>query len=506
MNTEIGKAYVQIVPSAKGIEGSIQKVLNGESVDAGKKSGGLISSHIKGAITAAGIGAVLTKSIKEGAQYEQAVGGIETLFKSYSGEMVKYANDAWKTAGISANAYMEQSTSFAASLLQSVKGDVQLAGEAANQAVIDMADNANKMGTPLENIQNAYQGFAKQNYTMLDNLKLGYGGTKTEMERLLADAEKFSGVHYDINNLNDVYSAIHVIQGELGITGTTAKEAEKTLSGSFTSMGSAFSNFMAQLSTGGDVEKALGDLTDSAVTFFIGNLIPAGGKIVAALPGIIIQTMGTTLPKIITTLTDEATDLLEGTTPGTVEKYVASFLPKLVAGGVKLTGALLKSFITLGPALIKAAASSGKGFIDGMWNVVTNGVGKLIAKVKAAFKFNVSLPKIALPHFSIVPSGWKLGDLLKGSIPKLSISWHQDGKILDKPTLLHGAGENGAEAIIPLDKKPKMKPFAEAIAEYSGGRSNVYNIGDVRLDVSDLKDIATIEKLAQLFKRAKAFV
>ena len=172
--SDIGTAYVQIVPSAQGISGSIRKVLGGEADAAGADAGGKISGKIKGALAAAGIGAALgagiTKSIKEGANLEQAIGGIETLFKDSSDQMIKYADNAFKTAGISANTYMEQATSFSASLLQSTGGDTKKAAEAANQTIIDMSDNANKMGTNIQDIQNAYQGFAKQNYTMLDNL------------------------------------------------------------------------------------------------------------------------------------------------------------------------------------------------------------------------------------------------------------------------------------------------------------------------------------------------
>lgn len=178
------------------------------------------------------------------ADLEQNVGGVETLFKKSSDKVIKNAEKAYKTAGISANNYMSTVTSFSASLLQSLSGDTEKAADVADMALIDMADNANKFGTSMESIQNAYQGFAKQNYTMLDNLKLGYGGTKEEMERLLEDAQKISGVKYDITNLNDVFQAIHVIQQELDITGTTAKEAEETISGSVASMKAAWDNFL----------------------------------------------------------------------------------------------------------------------------------------------------------------------------------------------------------------------------------------------------------------------
>lgn len=191
-----------------------------------------------------GVVAVGTASIKSYADLEQNIGGVETLFKGSADKVKKYANEAYKTAGISANKYMETTTSFAASLLKSLKGDTEKAAEVSNMALIDMADNSNKMGTAMESIQYAYQGFAKQNYTMLDNLKLGYGGTKEEMQRLLKDAQKLTGVKYDISNLNDIFQAIHVIQGELGITGTTAKEAEETISGSINSLKASWDNFL----------------------------------------------------------------------------------------------------------------------------------------------------------------------------------------------------------------------------------------------------------------------
>lgn len=266
---DLGKAYVQIVPSAQGISGSISKVLGGEASSAGESAGESIASKLVGklktVIAAAGIGKFVSDAISEGADYEQMVGGMDTLYKKDSETMVKYANEAFKTAQISANEYMDTATKFSASLLTSLGGDTKKAAEAANSAIIDMADNANKMGSNMEDIQNAYKGFAKQNYTMLDNLSLGYGGTKEEMERLLADAEKLSGTKYDISNLNDVYSAIHVIQGEMGITGTSALEAGTTVSGAVNMMKSAWSNLLAQMSSseGGDVTGAMKNLVTS---------------------------------------------------------------------------------------------------------------------------------------------------------------------------------------------------------------------------------------------------
>ena len=191
----------------------------------------------------AGIGKVVSQAFTEGSALEQSLGGIETLYKENADKMKAYAKEAYKTSGVSANAYMENVTSFSASLISSLKGDTSKAADIANRAMQDMSDNSNKFGTNIQDIQNAYQGFAKQNYTMLDNLKLGYGGTKEEMQRLLKDAQKLSGQKYDISNLADVYTAIGVIQDNLDITGTTAKEAATTFSGSFASMKAATQDF-----------------------------------------------------------------------------------------------------------------------------------------------------------------------------------------------------------------------------------------------------------------------
>lgn len=287
MATELGKAYVQIIPSAKGISGMIQKEIGGEVASAGVSAGESLGSKMVGAISgviaAAGIGKAFSAAINEGAALQQSLGGIETLFKGSADKVKGYANEAYKTTGLSANAYMENVTGFSASLLQSLGGDTNKAAETANMAMIDMSDNANKMGTSMESIQMAYQGFAKQNYTMLDNLKLGYGGTKQEMQRLLADAEKLTGVKYDINNLSDVYNAIHAIQENLDITGTTAKEAASTFSGSFESMKAAAQNVLGKIAIGENVMPALESLLETTKTFLFGNFLPMVGNILSGL-------------------------------------------------------------------------------------------------------------------------------------------------------------------------------------------------------------------------------
>ncbi len=288
MAGSVAKAYVQVIPSAEGIKGKLSNVFNSEMPSAGESAGGIFGSNlvgkIKGLIAAAGIGKILSESLQAGAALQQSLGGIETLFKDSASTVIANAEKAYKTAGMSANEYMETVTGFSASLLQSLGGDTAAAASAADVALQDMADNANKMGTSMESIQYAYQGFAKQNYTMLDNLKLGYGGTKTEMERLLADAQKLTGIEYNIDNLSDVYSAIHVIQEEMGITGATANEAATTFSGSLASMKASFSDLLANLSTGRDIGPSLTALGETIFTFVQNNLLPMVGNIFAALP------------------------------------------------------------------------------------------------------------------------------------------------------------------------------------------------------------------------------
>lgn len=291
MATELGKAYVQIIPSARGMKGMLSKELGADIPQVGKEVGESLAGKLIGVtkklIAAAGIGKLIHSSLMEGADLQQSLGGIETLFKGSADVVKKYANEAYKTTGLSANAYMENVTGFSASLLQSLGGDTRKAADVANMAMVDMADNSNKMGTSMDRIQDAYQGFAKQNYTMLDNLKLGYGGTKTEMQRLLADAQKLTGVKYDINNLSDVYQAIHAIQENLDITGTTAKEAATTFSGSFASMKAAAQNVLGKLALGEDIMPSLHQLFETVKTFLVGNLIPMVWNVLKGIPQVL---------------------------------------------------------------------------------------------------------------------------------------------------------------------------------------------------------------------------
>lgn len=342
------------------------------------------------------------QSIQGFAEQEQLIGGIDTLFKENSAQVQQYANNAYKTAGLSANEYMETVTSFSASLLQSLGGDTKAAAEKADQAITDMSDNSNKMGTDMTSIQNAYQGFAKANYTMLDNLKLGYGGTKEEMQRLLTDAEKISGIKYDISSYADIVDAIHVVQTEMGITGTTAKEAATTIEGSANSMKSAWSNLLTGMS---NENLNLGDLVQNVVDSvgaFADNLIPrlqimlprfaegltnlanglapyVGPALETLLPSL-MQGIGGLVSGIVQAL-PMAVAAVSEVVPMLVEQ-LTSLLPQIISAGVEIIAALAsgigENLPTLIPAVVDAIITITEGLLDHI-DLLIIAAGQLIA-------------------------------------------------------------------------------------------------------------------------------
>ena len=362
---ELGKAYVQIVPSAQGIKSALTEMFDEETEGLGEQTGQSIGQELIGTlkkvIAAAGIGKIISDSINMGGALQQSLGGVETLFKDSADTVKEYAAQAYRTVGLSANDYMEQTTSFAASLLSSVSQDTDAAAQLANMAMVDMADNANKMGTDMQDIQNAYQGFAKQNYTMLDNLKLGYGGTQAEMQRLLNDATKISGVKYDLGNLADMYSAIHIIQQEMDITGTTAKEAATTLTGSFAAMKAAAENVMGNWSTGADLTEPLQALADTAQTFLVDNLLPMIGNVLAGIPEIVYSLV----PELLQTGTELLSSLAQGFTEG-IPEFFSTALPQLLAFTDQLRDNAA-SFVDAGLNLITQLLN---GLIAGLPNLI----------------------------------------------------------------------------------------------------------------------------------------
>lgn len=348
--TDLGKAYVQIVPSAQGIKASIQEVmgkpLEEQADNSGSTFGSMLISKIKGAITIAGIGKLLSASLTEGGALQQSIGGIETLFGNSANVIKKAAQTAFKDAGVSANTYMEQTTSFAASLVSSCGGNTAKAAEIAKRAMVDMSDNANKMGTDLQDIQNAYQGFAKQNYTMLDNLKLGYGGTKTEMARLIKDASTYKDSQEKLNvsvkdgdmSFSNIANAISVVQDHMKISGTTAEEASTTLTGSFGMVKASVQDFLGALSTGDGVWRTFKNTISSLGTFIGGNLLPMIGNI------------GSSIVSILTNSFNNMPGILDA-----VQKFasnIAAQAPQFIKSGFELLNKLADGIISALPVMI----------------------------------------------------------------------------------------------------------------------------------------------------------
>lgn len=597
----LGKAYIQIIPSMEGTGSKISAFLNGEGVKAGNEAGeasgksmmqSLKSTAVKLVSTLA-IGATIKKAFDIGTDLEQQIGGVETLFAESSAIIRKYADDAYRTAGVSANEYMKNVTSFSASLLQGLGGDTAKAAEYANTAMVDMSDNANKFGTDIGAIQNAYQGFSKQNYTMLDNLKLGYGGTKEEMQRLIKDAAAVSdSVDAESLSFDNIVQAIHVTQEQMGIMGTTNKEASTTFSGSLGAMKASWDNFLAGLMMNGkdgvDMNTYLQPLVDSIGTFVFNNLIPAVGRFIAAVFEAVPGLLEIGLNSISESISDAFGGIIDAETVKiAIESIAGAFaafaateaviaLPGLIdAISAAITG------LSLNPVSLAIAAIAGiivaltqlwnsneqfRDFVTSTWNAIMsflsnlwasisstaintwNGISSSISGVvnkissvistvfntvksvitnvwngikntttsvwngiksaietplnkaksivksvidtiKGFFNFNISWPHIPMPHFSISPRGWGVGDLLKGKIPKLGIDWY--AKAMAEPRILDGAqifgsmngkllggGEAGQEVL--YGRSQLMRDISTAVqeakSEYKDDRPIVINI------------------------------
>ncbi len=417
-----------VVIDTKLDDSGVKKGVNGLK-GSFSKLGSIAGTALKGVAVATGaiataFAGLVTASVNARGEIEQQIGGVETLFKNNADKVIKNAENAYKTAGMSASEYMQTVTSFSASLLQSLGGDTAKAADVADMALTDMSDNANKFGTSMEAIQNAYQGFAKQNYTMLDNLKLGYGGTKTEMERLLKDAQKLTGVKYNINNLSDVYNAIHAVQKELGVTGTTAKEASSTLQGSFASMKASWDNF---LSGSGDLSQVVDTATDvisnvvrivkeaipdiiNSITEAMPELLQLGAEILQQL----IQGISSNGPKIIQT----AISIIQ-----TLLKTFLQMLPQILEMGMTMLVELIKGIAQMLPELIPMAINCiitlVETLIDNIDMVIDAGIELILALIEGIFD---ALPDLIakLPEL-IMKIVTKLIELIVVKIPQIGI-------------------------------------------------------------------------------------
>ena len=624
MASELAQAYVQILPTTKGIKSGLENAFDGEAqrsgANAGQSFSSALGSTVKKLVVALGIGKIIASAFSEGAALQQSIGGIETLFKDSADRVKEYANISYRTTGLSANAYMENVTAFSASLISSLGGDTAAAAELANTAMTDMSDNANKMGTNMESITQTYQSLARGNYAMLDNLELGYGGTKSEMQRLMKDAEKLTGEHYTVGDFGDTVKAIHAVQDSLGITGTTAKEAATTFSGSFNQMKAAAQDLLGSLAIGGDSTEKFRTLLDAVKTFTIGNALPmaatmireiltvagpAGAAVVglATAFGVLKAAMGISgLIQVVTTALAGETFATEGATAAQVLlnavmtanpfTLIAMAIAGLVAafavlwntnegfrnfiigawdniknvvggavnglisgfnaardgvgnamsamqssiqahgGGIKgVIGAAVDGYIGIyrtGFNLINQATGGKLGemlstvgqkmqgikdSIAGKMEAAKNVVGNVINAIKGFFHFEVHLPHINLPHFSIQPAGWQIGDLLKGSIPRLGIEWYakamDKGMILNRPTVFGAAGgrllaggEAGAEVVVGQGSLYRM--IQQAAGGNGGDTFNVAVDGIVINDTEQM-DRKILDFVAEMLRKGRMY-
>ena len=469
----IAQAYVQIVPSTKGISGSISSALSGESASAGKSSGESIGSNLvstlKGVIAAAGIGTLIKETLDAGGALQQSFGGIDTLYGDASTAMKEMSYQA-AAAGISANTYAEQAVSFGAALKQSFGDDIQGAAQAANQAILDMADNSAKMGTDISSIQNAYQGFAKGNYTMLDNLKLGYGGTKEEMQRLIDKANELNaeqGItsNYSIKSFGDIAAAIHVVQEELGVAGVAAEEAKTTFSGSFSSMAAAAQNLMADLSLGADITADIQMLATNTANFLVGNFIPMLWNILSGIPTLVtamIQTIGTYLtengPMLLQKGIEMVTSLVTGIQTNlpamleTAQTMLAEFisiveenLPGIMDKGIEMAGNIASGISQNLPEVIKSVGEMITQFLayilehlPDIWQKGIEMVTKVAEGITSNMPAVISAIAEVLTNF-ISTIAEKLPDILQKGVEM--IGQMVAGIIESIPDVISGIGE-----------------------------------------------------------------
>lgn len=393
--------FARIILDTSDYDDNLDEASRNTESFADKLKNGLSTAAKVGAaaLTAAasGVAALTKSSIDQYAEYEQLVGGVDTLFKDASDTIQQYASNAYKTAGVSANTYMEQATAFSASLIQSLGGDTQAAAEYANQAIMDMSDNANKMGTDIESIQQTYQSLMRGNYAMLDNLKLGYGGTKSELERLVADAEELTGQALDPSKFSDVITAIHAVQENMGITGTTAKEAATTIEGSVGMMRAAWDNLLVGIANdNGDLGSLTYEFADTVETA-LSNILPRVkiilggiGQVIADMGTIIAQTLPEMISTVLPSLISAGAQLLVGLVAG-----IISALPQLAASVPEIVSALYTSIVSAGPQLATAGTQLLSMFTSGIETGIPDLISRLPQIIEGILNFIAeNLPSI----------------------------------------------------------------------------------------------------------------
>lgn len=528
--TTLGTAYVQIVPSADGIKGSITEALGGEAKSAGTSSGTKIASFVKKAIKAAAVGKFLKDSLQQGAELEQNIGGAHAVFgdKLY-GQLETRAKDAYKSMGLSASDYYATANKMG-SLFQGSGLSQQKSLDMTTQAMQRAADVASVMGIDTSMAMESIAGAAKGNFTMMDNLGVAMNATT------LAAYALEKGINFDWNTASNAEKAELAMQMFMDRTsqyeGNFARESADTFSGSLGALKASYQNFLGQLVLGEDLNGAMNGLLDSVLAFGK-NLVKAFGNILLNLPDALGHLGDLIIEKIMTIGNDSGVSEAAGTFIKNFAVGLITNLPKLLAAIAGLAGVIVSTLVkTLGELLkpavtaiankfgaikealaskasaaiaaVKAKFAAVKAAITQPFETAKDKVKAIIDKIKGFFKFKVSPPHIPLPHFSISPAGWKIGDLLKGTKPSLSVKWYAEGGILKDPTLF-GAGEAGPEGIIPLSGAA-MRPFARAIGqEMDGGRGDItinlyYTASD---DANDM--VRDIARNVKLYRMAGAF-
>lgn len=544
--TELASAYVTLFPKLKtdGVEAQLRGIkADGAGAAAGNSFGSGFAGTLKtAAVAAAAVAAVaaaaaLAKTMNDSlwayADYEQLVGGVETLFKDSAGQVQAYASEAYRTAGISANEYMEQATSFSASLIQSLGGDTAAAAEYANMAITDMSDNANKMGSDITMIQNAYQGFAKQNFTMLDNLKLGYGGTQEEMKRLLADATAISGIEYDMSQYADVVEAIHVIQTEMGITGTTALEAAETISGSIATMKAKWNDWLVALADGNaDLTEQTAQLVESVATV-AANVVPRIGQIAQSVGTVLMEQLPIILDDLISYISANGVAMGEAALQffGEITIALAKATPQILQALLLLLASLVVAVInkavemvSAGIELVKGIAQGiadgfwyvldeiGRGIQEGVdkvrgyWNAFWNAGGHLISGLKAGITGAVrgladAAANAAGAALNAAKSRLGIASPSKAfmEVGKFSMEGMALG-IKSKASDAVNAAGTVAESV--LDAASFSTSMSPAYATAGAGGSATYIT--LNCDIKDMQGIQTLNDLYDVLARARA--
>lgn len=529
--TSLGSAYVQIVPSAEGIKGSITDVLGGEAESAGASSGAKIAAFAKKAIKAAAIGKFLKDSLQQGAELEQNIGGAHAVFGDalYS-QLETRAKEAYKNMGLSASDYYATANKMG-SLFQGSGIDQQKSLELTTSAMQRAADVASVMGIDTSMAMESIAGAAKGNFTMMDNLGVAMNATT------LAAYALEKGINFDWNTASNAEKAELAMQMFMDRTsqyaGNFARESADTFSGSLGALKASYQNFVGSLAIGENIQGALDGLITSISNFAFNNLIPMIGNIVKALPGAIVTFIQQGVPAllsglsgVVSSIADSIKSFADDMSGAKIAEWAQTMLPKLVASAATMLGGFVKGLLGNIGVIVAAIGKIGAAIVTGLgsalWGKVkqaANGIKEkflapiqtlrdkikaIVDKIKGFFSFKIKAPHVPLPHFSISPAGWKIGDLLKGTKPSLSVKWYAEGGILKDPTLF-GAGEAGPEGIIPLSGAA-MRPFARAIGqEMDGGRGDItinlyYTASD---DASDM--VRDIARNVKLYRMAGAF-